>query len=383
MDLFEVIKEKVGGKLSDEQIMEITQKVDVNEQVEVVVIDNPIEFEKKIRNRNEEHYIDNVQEFGYIGSKKSNRNVNSKVLLGDAKPGICSITENIDHGSEYTEEEYKMTDFSINEVQVIETIDNETEEKEIEDGYYEARKKMIYVYVPTKENEVSKKSFKQYISEKYATKLFSAIKERVGNKLTDEQINGIVEKSLDEEELFRNYSLDYNRIIPEIVVTDNPYEYDKNILQLEQTYDESEHDYEDIGHSIETDVLFGDCEPGSEYEHEDGSKSGVYSDFSVNKVQVAIVKDNKWESTRTTNFSYQNDIIQIYMPNEREFQEDVRFSELVERNNDHNLSEVEKTVSDRKKGDINKVMEEFSTEIESSKDKTEDNYQDGQTQSDD
>ena len=106
MDIFEVIKEKVGGKLSDEQIMEITQKVDVNEQVEVVVIDNPIEFEKKIRNRNEEHYIDNVQEFGYIGSKKSNRNVNSKVLLGDAEPGICSITENIDHGSEYTEEEF-------------------------------------------------------------------------------------------------------------------------------------------------------------------------------------------------------------------------------------------------------------------------------------
>ena len=69
------------------------------------------------------------------------------------------------------------------------------------------------------------------------------------------------------------------------------------------------------------------------------------------------------------------------MPNEREFQEGIRFSELVERNNNHDLSEVEEAISDRKPENINKVIETFSNEI--IRDQTKDNHQDGQTQSDD
>ena len=133
----------------------------------------------------------------------------------------------------------------------------------------------------------------------------------------------------------------------EIIVTDNPYEYDKNIKQFEQLGDKN------VGPNVETDVLLGDIQPGKVTRYETDFILILNTDFFVNKPQVAMVKES---SNRTTN----KNTIQIYIPNERKYQEDVKFSELVEKNKKHNLSEVEETVSDRRREEINDANKQIN-----------------------
>ena len=170
------------------------------------------------------------------------------------------------------------------------------------------------------------------------------IKEKIGDRLSDEQIMEIISKINTSEQF-------------EIIVTDNPYEYDKNIKQFEQLGDKN------VGPNVETDVLLGDIQPGKVTKYEADFRLILNTDFFVNKPQVAMVKES---SNRTTN----KNTIQIYIPNERKYQEDVKFSELVEKNKKHNLSEVEETVSDRRREEINvanKQIEKIEQKGENSK----------------
>ena len=63
------------------------------------------------------------------------------------------------------------------------------------------------------------------ILEERKKEFYDAIKEKVGEKLTDEQIRGIVEK----------FNLE-NGNIPQIITTTNPYKFEKRQIPLMQLH---------------------------------------------------------------------------------------------------------------------------------------------------
>ena len=162
------------------------------------------------------------------------------------------------------------------------------------------------------------------ILEERKKEFYDAIKEKVGEKLTDEQIRGIVEK----------FNLE-NGNIPQIITTTNPYDFEKSSRRNKDIF---EHSWAGSRKDItETDVLIGDYKPGIDdiYEYsENGNtsepqESHEMSDFSINQVQVAVVMKSTIDDFNGNNIDEYNESVQIYLPEEKEYPENVSFKQMV------------------------------------------------------
>ena len=170
------------------------------------------------------------------------------------------------------------------------------------------------------------------------------IKQKIGEKLTKEQIEQII-SGIDLE----------NEEVPRISVTSNPYDFEKYTRRKEDIFEHSwagaTRDY------VDTQVLMGDYEPGIDkrYEYSENGdnrspeEEHEMSDFSMNQIQVAKVNSDYMDNFNGNDIEEHKETIQIYMPNEKEYYENVSFKKMVleKENNEKNpiVEEIRKLAS--------------------------------------
>lgn len=170
------------------------------------------------------------------------------------------------------------------------------------------------------------------VLEERKKEFYDAIKEKVGEKLTDEQIRAIVEK----------FNLEYGDI-PQILTTTNPHEFEKRSRRKKDIFS---HSWAGSRKAItETDVLIGDYKPGIDdiYEYSENGdtrepeESHEMSDFSINQIQVAVVMESNTDHFNGNNIDEHSESVQIYIPEEREYPENVSFKQMVLENGKSDL----------------------------------------------
>ena len=151
------------------------------------------------------------------------------------------------------------------------------------------------------------------VLEERKTEFYKAIKEKVGEKLTDDQIREIVKK----------FDLE-DRDIPQIITTTNPYEFEKSTRRKKDVFEHSWAGSRET--TTETDVLIGEYEPGIDdiYKYSENGETRTpeetheMSDFSINQVQVAVVMESTIDDFNGNNIDEYNESVQIYLPEEKE-----------------------------------------------------------------
>lgn len=140
-EFYDVIKEKVGEKLTDGQIKVIVEMFDLEDGSipQIITTSDPKEFEKNTRRYN---YRGATQERGDASTQ-------TDVLIWDYIPGIDDIYED-DHTGLPTET-HEMSDFSINQVQVTVVIKDDTY-KYTDEEHSEA----IHIYIYQKKENIQK-----------------------------------------------------------------------------------------------------------------------------------------------------------------------------------------------------------------------------------
>ena len=170
------------------------------------------------------------------------------------------------------------------------------------------------------------------VLEERKKEFYDAIKEKVGEKLTDEQIRGIVEK----------FNLEDGNI-PQIITTANPYEFEKSTRRNKDIF---EHSWAgSVENTTETDVLIGDYKPGIDDIHdysENGNTSSPQeshemSDFSINQVQVAVVMESTIDDFNGNDIDEYSESVQIYLPEEKEYPGNVSFKQMILENSKSDL----------------------------------------------
>ena len=324
-EFYDAIKEKVGEKLTDEQIRGIVEKFNLeNGNIpQIITTTNPYDFEKSSR-RNKD-----IFEHSWAGSRKDI--TETDVLIGDYKPGIDDIYEYSENGNtSEPQESHEMSDFSINQVQVAVVMESTIDD--FNGNNIDEYNESVQIYLPEEKEYPENVSFKQMVLEERKTKFYKAIKEKVGEKLTDEQIRGIVEK----------FNLE-NGNIPQIITTTNPYDFEKSSRRNKDIF---EHSWAGSRKDItETDVLIGDYKPGIDdiYEYsENGNtsepqESHEMSDFSINQVQVAVVMESTIDDFNGNNIDEYNESVQIYLPEEKEYPKNVSFKQMIAENSKYDF----------------------------------------------
>ena len=324
-EFYDAIKEKVREKLTDEQIRGIVEKFNLeNGNIpQIITTTNPYKFEKSSR-RNKD-----IFEHSWAGSSKDI--TETDVLIGDYKPGIDDIYEYSENGNtSKPQESHEMSDFSINQVQVAVVMESTIDD--FNGNNIDEYNESVQIYLPEEKEYPENVSFKQMVLEERKTKFYKAIKEKVGEKLTDEQIRGIVEK----------FNLE-NGNIPQIITTTNPYDFEKSSRRNKDIF---EHSWAGSSKDItETDVLIGDYKPGIDdiYEYsENGNtsepqESHEMSDFSINQVQVAVVMKSTIDDFNGNNIDEHNESVQIYLPEEKEYPKNVSFKQMIAENSKSDL----------------------------------------------
>lgn len=159
--------------------------------------------------------------------------------------------------------------------------------------------------------------------EEIKKEFYNSIKERVGEKLTDDQIMEIVEK----------FNLEDGNI-PQIMITSDPKEFEGNSRRRKDIF---EHSWAGSTRSTtETEVLIGDYEPGIDdiYEYSQNGdtrepeETHEKSDFSIDQIQVAFVIRDYADHFNGNNINRYNESVQIYIPEEREYPENVSFKQM-------------------------------------------------------
>ena len=333
-DVLRIIKEKVGERLSEQQINELMEKWNFEEYEvlpEIIITDDPFEFEMQTREGEQENYR-------YNGESDYN-NTETAVLLGDYEPGIEDWSM---EGSNIKDGEHnRMADFSLNQNQVA--IVRNTH---IDNSYgndINEQSETVYVYEPDKSKYIDKKSYKEMVFETNRNKLYQAIKDKVGDRLTADQIKLITERfDLDDEEF------------PQIEVTENPYEFEKETRINEDIF---EHSW--AGSTVskrETDVLLGDYQPGidSRYQYSQNGdtrspeEKHEMSDFSLNEAQIAVVLSDYSDHFNGTDIDEHSETIQIYLPNEKQYPSKSSFKQMVLKERQKNMYQaIKDKVGDR------------------------------------
>ena len=314
-EFYDAIKEKVGETLTDDQIRGIVEKFDLEDGKipQIVITANPKEFENKTRIYN---YRGATQERGDASTKID-------VLIGDYAPGIDDIYED---NSGIPTETHEMSDFSIGQIQVAVVIAENT-------GRYadEEHSEAIHIYIPDEKEYPENVSFKQMVLEERKKEFYDAIKEKVGETLTDDQIRGIVEK----------FDLEDGKI-PQIVITANPKEFENKT----RIYNYRGATQERGDASTKIDVLIGDYAPGIDDIYEDNSgiptETHEMSDFSIGQIQVAVVIA---ENTGRYADEEHSEAIHIYIPDEKEYPENVSFRQMMLENGKSELERREEQLT--------------------------------------
>ncbi len=340
--LLSLCRSVVGDRLTDEEVKQIAVKITLREEekLETFVTPDPHEFEGLSRRKNE-LLIDNNW------NRERKDIVNIEVLFGDYLPGLDDTYEYLDDGdNEDTIEEHVMSDFSLNQVQVA-LIDEDYSDTFNEIGV-EEHAKIIAVYLPEEKAYPDNLRFKEMVLEERAKQLFEEIKKEVRHKLNDKQIKEIVEKINLEGEF------------PEVEVIRNPDWFETSTRpEKEMLKDDVSDSYSES--VTKTDVLLGDYEPGKEYLYEhvksiDATETEVeheMGDFFVNKPQVALVDDKHTEYIDYSEFSdspctrLSTKTVVIYIPNERLYRENLKFSELVKKFRKKDASEISEDLAEK------------------------------------
>lgn len=296
-EVFKTIKEKVGEKLNDEQINELigTWNFEQYDAVpKIVITDDPYEFERKTRQEEFEDYQYN--------NGTAWTTINTEVLLGDYAPGID--ISNLS-GSYEKILKHEMADFSLNEPQVAvvtheyidKTYDNDTEKYD----------ETIYVYAPDKVRFSDKLSYKNMVFDSRRKELFDKLKESVGEKLTDAQLKSIVQ----------GFEIEADEELPKIFITNDP-------IKFESETREDDSSMNNGSTLTSTNTLLGDYEPGIDgnYIKEEEHKKG---NFSINQLQVAYSSMEYHDNLE----DYGTDGIYIYIPEEKDYPQDVSFQSLL------------------------------------------------------
>ena len=105
-----------------------------------------------------------------------------------------------------------MSDFSLNETQVAVVLSDYSDDFNGED--IDEHSETIQIYLPNEKQYPTKSSFKQMVLKERQENMYQAIKDKVGDRLTDDQIKAIIGRFNFESEK-----------VPQIEVTENPYEF--------------------------------------------------------------------------------------------------------------------------------------------------------------
>ena len=336
-EIYDMIKQKIGEKLTKEQIEQIISGIDLeNEEVpRISVTSNPYDFEKYTRR------TEDIFEHSWAGSTRNY--VDTQVLMGDYEPGIDKRYEYSENGDNRTpDEEHEMSDFSMNKIQVAKV--NRDYMDNFNGSDIEEYDEYIQIYIPEEKKLPKEISFKQYVLNKRREKMENKLKEILGDKINLNQIDKIIE------------TIDFEKEkVPEIVTISDPYEFEKKTRRSEDIFEHSwagaTRDY------VDTQVLIGDYEPGIDkrYEYSENGdnrspeEEHEMSDFSMNQIQVAKVNSDYMDNFNGNDIEEHKETIQIYMPNEKEYYENVSFKKMVleKENNEKNpiVEEIRKLAS--------------------------------------
>lgn len=303
--LVEQIVAAIPEKLTAEQIEKITSQCALlNQRPEIKITSDPKEFETTARERK------TVYNDPWVGKEVSS--IISSTLYGD----------------------YEQSDFSINKMQIalVEDINNVCSAQ-------------LVIYVP-KKRDYDVTNYKDFIKSEMIKSLCDSIKSAAKGMLTSLEINKFLEQ------------YDFSKGMPEIQITSDPREFDSKAKERSEEFVDSLLELDD-DLKIRTKTLYGDYQPGVEdiYEYEK-TKSSPYeestpSDFSLSKVQVALVTNTRFHSFHGKEEGEETSTIVIYLPDEKEYGVD-SFKQLTEKK--HDVSEVQATVLHRKMGDIRAIM---------------------------
>ena len=259
--LIEEIQEKTGGRLTEEQIKQIVDQSGL-EDVEVKVTGDPYE---------------------YGGDSVQNKEFDNNYSLEETVEGIIGDTKAGEYEDRYQGDLVdEPADFSLNELQA-----SIKRTEEYINGEYDNNTTTINIYMPEKEYDV--KSYKELIKRDKLKQLVEEIQERTEGKLTEEQIQQIVNKS------------GIANVVVE--VTSNPYEYGEDSVEKKEL---------DNNYSLEEKVegIIGDTKGGRYEDRYQGDLIDEPADFSLNELQASIKRSKEYADGR----NYFTVTVNVYIP---------------------------------------------------------------------
>ena len=292
--LIEEIQEKTGGKLTKEQIKQVVDQSRIeDEDLKVSVTSNPYEYGE-----------DSVQKQEFDNNYSLEETVEG--IIGDTKAGEYEDRYQGDLIDE-------PANFSLNELQV-----SIKRSEEYIDGEY-VDTTTINIYMPEKEYDV--KTYKELIERDKLNQLVEEIQEKTKGRLTEEQIQQIVNQSGLEQVA--------------VLVTSDPHEY--GVANVENKKFKNNYSLEE-----QVEGIIGDTKAGEYEDRYQGDLIDEPADFSLNELQVSIKRSEEYADGRNDDTT----TINIYMP-EKEY--DVKtYKELIQREMEeqglHTVEEVKEAL---------------------------------------
>lgn len=318
---FMMIKDQVGDKLTDEQISNILEDVYLgDEKPPVIVTSDPRKFGAQAA------VEENIDDDTYTGDHVQKT---LELMDGDCEFGYYDVCKRRDTSgiTTYSSEDRAMPNFSTDTLQIVRV--------QIQNRYEPDEDKMeIYIYIPEEKEYPEDVSYKTMIINDRAKKLHDDIKKKTEGKLTEEQINAIVQ-----QQDFESYEYVGRR--PRIYVTKDPEVFEKE--SREYTYHDTIGSFAEDNASYQehqySDVILGDYQVGSERRYgyigevdvEESVTEEQPANFSLDQVQSSFV--TKYTDDNIDGHDYANGEVEswivIYIPEERENLKGKTFEQLV------------------------------------------------------
>ena len=299
--------------LKEDDIQRILNQIST--KTKLILTSNPEEFEDLSR-----EYEDTLSHSwaGTCTTKKT-----TEVLYGDFEPGLDYTYQYSDNGNMgLPEEKHIMSDFTLNELQITKI--SSLRESTFQGDYSDEEPAVtLAVYMPEEKEVGEFTSFKEMILAKKAEALSKKIRESAGTTLTDEEIRDIV-----------SYYDFEDPVDIDVSVTSKPEEFDSKARPYRY---ELSHSWAgtDLNERISTTAL-GDYEPGmySSYQYSYNGNLNPeeieeeLSDFTLRNIQV-VHTEMIVDETLSEPHDYSRKLeLVIYIPDEKELPNAIRFSEL-------------------------------------------------------
>lgn len=311
---FMMIKDQVGDKLTDEQISNILEDVYLgDEKPPVIVTSDPRKFGAQAaveENIDDDYYGEHAQK-------------NLELIQGDCEFGYFDFytRRNTDGRLTYSSEEHVMPDFSVDKLQIVRMY-------EPDESYGD--KMEIHIYIPEEKEYPEDVSYKTMIINDRAKKLHDDIKKKTEGKLTEEQINAIVQQQ-DLE------SWQDTMLIPEIIVTGDPFRFEANSRRSEYRCTiGSAHTNERREEHQYSNAIIGDYRIGSENiirhvdEEDEQDIEEEPANFGLGTIQAACVTRTSYSNFEDSDYeNEEHNVIAIYIPDKNKNLEGKTFEQLV------------------------------------------------------